>query len=218
MLLNYFAKNLYIVFVKFYSKMYDNLAKLKLVRIGNPVSVGGLERLGEKAIKASNNVVKSYKIIQYDKSFFETEGIEARILTDALNEEIGGHILGVIEMDLFDSDGDSFYGCMFGAKNLKNNVAVVSTKRVFTQDSDMLSERVIKIALHELGHNLGLKHHYNYMGLENGLLCPMAKGNYNKYGERGYVLAIIDSRGYEFCEDCKKVLRVYNSISNQLSK
>jgi hypothetical protein len=36
----------------------------------------------------------------------------------------------------------------------------------------------------------------------DGMLCPMSRGEYNKFGYKGYIKIIIDGRGQQFCDDC----------------
>ena len=66
---------------------------------------------------------------------------------------------------------------------------------------------LLKVALHELGHNFGLLHHYGHDKAEDGAYCPMTKGDFNRFGERAYVRAVIDARGFRFCRGCETFLR-----------
>jgi len=69
--------------------------------------------------------------------------------------------------------------------------------------------RTLKVSLHELGHNFGLTDHASFRKTHDGTLCPMSRGEFNKVGYRGYVRAVIDGRGLNFCKECTSFL---NSI------
>jgi predicted Zn-dependent protease len=138
-----------------------------------------------------------------------------------LGDEFGTHTLGITDADL--TTEDSFYGFVFGGMNPEKHVAVVSDKRLSSpnainqQDSDLYISRVLKVSLHEEGHNLGLTDHYLYKKASDGLLCPMSRGEANKFGYIGYVRAVIDGRGLEFCDECKVFLeRVYTRSYDSL--
>ncbi len=125
-----------------------------------------------------------------------------------LHEEFGGHTLGITDADLKTVDEDEFYNSIFGGKNSMNDVAVVSTRKLSPEkintdtDYELYISRTVKVSLHEVGHNLGLTDHPSYKKSLDGSLCPMSKGEYNKFGYRGYVRAIIDGRGMNFCDEC----------------
>jgi hypothetical protein len=53
-----------------------------------------------------------------------------------------------------------------------------------------------------VGHNFGLTDHASYQPASDGTLCPMSRGEFNKFGYRGYVKVIIDGRGSMFCDEC----------------
>jgi len=187
----------------------DALASLKLVRIGEPISQPSLGAFAEKIVESFLYLIHEVSLIQYDPPPFEA--IEARLLTRSLDAEVGGHILGVTGADLVDSTGGEFFRFMFGGKDNSNDVAVVSTRRLVGDGAEVSSElagaRLLKVAIHELGHNFGLLHHYGHDKADDGAYCPMTKGDFNRFGERGYVRAVIDARGFRFCRGCETFLR-----------
>lgn len=187
----------------------DALASLKLVRIGEPISRGSLESFADKIVDSFLFLIQRVSFVQYDPPPFEE--IEARLLTRSLHAEVGGHILGVTGADLLDSSSDDFFRFMFGGKDNSNDVAVVSTRRLVGDGAAVSSElagaRLLKVAIHELGHNFGLLHHYGHDKADDGAYCPMTKGDFNRFGERGYVRAVIDARGLRFCRGCETFLR-----------
>ena len=141
------------------------------------------------------------------------ESIDALLLTMILDEEYGGHTLGITDADLKTADDDVFYNSILGGKNPRNDVAVVSTSKLtpMTISSDeeyqLFIDRTLKVSLHEVGHNFGLTDHASYQPAPDGLLCPMSRGEFNKFGYRGYVKAIIDGRGSKFCNECTDFLK-----------
>ena len=75
------------------------------------------------------------------------------------------------------------------------------------QEYDLFIDRTLKVSLHEVGHNFGLTDHAAYQPAPNGLLCPMSRGDFNKFGYRGYVKVIVDGRGKNFCDECIHFLK-----------
>ena len=130
-----------------------------------------------------------------------------------LDEEYAGHTLGITDADLKTEDDDEFYNSILGGKNPKNDVAVVSTNKLTPQNLNtdreygLFIDRTLKVSLHEVGHNFGLTDHASYQPARNGLLCPMSRGEFNKFGYRGYVKVIIDGRGKNFCDECIHFLK-----------
>lgn len=185
--------------------MKTDLSTLKVVRVGAPLPMGTLQTVTGRILEAFTHVIRDLHLVQYDPPEFDE--IEADLLTGALHQEVGGHILGITAADLVDRRGDGFFGFMFGGKDNRNDVAVVSIRRLVRRDGTLALERVLKVALHELGHNFGLVHHYSLEPAVGGGYCPMSKGDYNRFGERGYLRAIVDGRGLSFCRSCLDFLR-----------
>ncbi len=195
------------------SALPHSLSRLKLVRVGRPISRSVLDQIGSYVLDAFRDVVREFQIVQYDPPDFER--IEAGLLTLALEAEVGGHILGITEADLVERDGDEFHDYMFGGKDERNSVAVVSTRRLVDRRGDLPLDRLVKVGLHEVGHNFGLGHHYSFVKTGDGSFCPMSKGGYNGYGERGYLRAVVDGRGFRFCRQCRTLLRRFTGRRSQ---
>lgn len=187
------------------------LSKLKLVRIGRPVSRPQLEAMGQRIREAFAVHLRSIRLIDYELP--GVERIEAELLTQALDQQVGGHILGITDADLLDSSTSDFFRFMFGCKDNRNHVAVVSTRRIASRDATRSITRLLKVALHELGHNFGLTHHYGYVSAPDGAYCPMTKGDYNRHGETSYKRSVIDARGFRFCDPCRRFLRLAHGAS-----
>ena len=183
-----------------------DLKTLKVVRIGKAVSGGEIKATAARIIDSFSGILSRFQVLEYDPP--PVGRIDASLLTQALEHEIGGHILGVTAADLVDHSGPDFFNFVFGCKDTRNNVAVVSTRRLAGRDPDRLLQRLLKISLHELGHNFGLVHHYSYEPASDGGYCPMTKGDFNRHGERSYIRSVVDARGFQFCDKCRNFLRV----------
>ena len=190
--------------------MLENISKLNIVRIGSYITYSSLKEIGNRLLESFQGKIKKFKVSHYDSLVIEN--INAHLLTMILDEKYGGHTLGITDADL--KIEDEFYNSIFGGKNTNNDVAVVSTKKLSPQkitsdkEYDLFISRISKVALHEVGHNLGLTDHASYKTASDGSLCPMSRGEFNKFGLRGYVRAIIDERGLNFCEECMYFLNV----------
>ncbi|MGB5816017.1 MAG: hypothetical protein WBG67_18410 [Thermoanaerobaculia bacterium] len=184
------------------------LSTLKLVRIGEPLSWLELESMASRIREAFRDVVSRFQLLEYQPP--KVEQIEAGLLTQALEEDFGGHILGITDADLLDRSVPDFFNFVFGCKDNRNHVAVVSTHRIQSRDPSRSLARLLKVSLHELGHNFGLVHHYSYEPAVDGRYCPMTKGDFNRHGERSYVRSVIDARGFHFCDNCRRFLRLTN--------
>ncbi len=98
--------------------------------------------------------------IAYDASRgqYNSRALLAQLLAEAPDEE--GHILGVTGLDLF----IPVLTFVFGEAQLGGRVAVVSTYRLddvvygLPAAPELLLDRLVKEAVHELGHTFGLVH------------------------------------------------------------
>lgn len=186
------------------------LAGLSIVRIGRAVSRQLLTEIQARVADVFAPSIPRPVLVDYDApALADVDAIEASLLTGALAEEIGGHVLGVTDVDLHDSDPADDSAFLFGGKDNRNDVAVVSTRRLGSRDPALALARVLKVAVHELGHNFGLVHHYRDRAGDGGGLCVMTKGDFNRFGERAYVRAVIDQRGLGFCRGCRRVIAAH---------
>jgi predicted Zn-dependent protease len=190
--------------------MMKDLSKINIVRIGSYITHSSLKEVGNGIMESFRGIINEFIVTHHDFLFIDS--IDAQLLTMILEEKYGGHTLGITDADLKIEDENEFYNSIFGGKNPKNDVAVVSTKKLgpftinSTKDYALFINRTLKVALHEVGHNLGLTDHASYRDARNGTLCPMSRGEYNKFGHRGYVKAVIDGRGFTFCNECAHFL------------
>jgi hypothetical protein len=194
--------------------MLNNINNLNIVRIGSYITYSSLKKIAEGILDSFRGIIKETNLSHHESPVVES--IDAQLLTMILDEEYSGPTLGITDADLHTEDDDAFYNSILGGKNPKNDVAVVSTHKLkplnmdSDRDYDLFLDRTLKVSLHEVGHNFGLMDHSAYKLARDGLLCPMSRGEFNKFGYRGYVKIIIDGRGRIFCDDCTDFLtRVY---------
>lgn len=191
--------------------MIKNISKLNIVRIGSDITYSSLKKIGAGILESFRGLIKEVDFSHHDSPVVES--IDAQLLTMILDQEYAGHTLGITDADLKTEDDDEFYNSILGGKNPKNDVAVVSTNKLTPQNLNtdreygLFINRTLKVSLHEVGHNFGLTDHASYRPARNGLLCPMSRGEFNKFGYRGYVKVIIDGRGKNFCDECINFLK-----------
>lgn len=191
--------------------MLRNLSQLNIVRIGSYITYSSLKTIGAGILESFRGLIKETNLSHHDSPVVES--IDAQLLTMILDEEYPGHTLGITDADLKTTDDDVFYNSILGGKNPQNDVAVVSTNKLTPLDLttdreyDLFVDRTLKVALHEVGHNFGLTDHSSYKLAGDGLLCPMSRGEFNKFGYRGYITVIIDGRGVIFCDECTDFLK-----------
>ncbi len=198
--------------------MLNGISKLNVVRIGSYITYSSLKQIGAGLLESFRGVIDEVELSHHDSPVVES--IDALLLTMILDQEYGGHTLGITDADLKTEDDDEFYNSILGGKNPKNDVAVVSTNKLtpLNLDSDteyeLFIDRTLKVSLHEVGHNFGLTDHASYQPAGDGLLCPMSRGEFNKFGYRGYVKVIVDGRGATFCEECIDFLEKFYGRSD----
>jgi predicted Zn-dependent protease len=191
--------------------MHGNFSKLNIARVGSSITFTSLKQIGAGILDSFEGLIRDFELRHHEAPVFGS--IDALLLTMVLHEEFGGHTLGITDADLKTNDRDEFFNTIIGGKNPRNDVAVVSTRKLappkITSDSEyeLFIERTLKVSLHEIGHNFGLTDHAAYRRAPDGELCPMSRGEFNKFGYKGYVQAVVDGRGFRFCEECTHFLK-----------
>jgi archaemetzincin len=100
-------------------------------------------------------------------------------------------VLGVAACDLY----VPVFSFVFGEAQLDGNCAVVSTARLRQEfyglpgSDELLRQRLVKEAVHELGHTFGLRH------------CP----DWQCVMTSSHAVERLDVRGAEFCARCRKL-------------
>ena len=198
--------------------MQKSFANLNIVRVGSTITYSSLKQIGVGILISFPGMIRHFDLRHHDAPVMES--IDAQLLTMVLHEEYGGHTLGITDADLKTEDDEEFYNTIIGGKNPRNDVSVVSTRKLapseITSDGDyeLFIARTLKVSLHEVGHNLGLTDHAAYRKAPDGALCPMSRGEFNKFGYKGYVQAIVDGRGFRFCDDCSDFLSRAHDTGN----
>lgn len=193
-------------FIAGIGNMLKDVSKLNLVRIGSYITYSSLKKIGTGIMESFEGIIAEVELSHHNSPVVDS--IDALLLTMILDEEYGGHTLGITDADLKTEDDDEFYNSILGGKNPKNDIAVVSTNKLTPmnistdKEYELFVDRTLKVSLHEVGHNFGLTDHASYQPAADGLLCPMSRGEFNKFGYRGYVKVVIDGRGSTFCDEC----------------
>lgn len=121
---------------------------------------------------------------------------EAGVILDRVQHRIAGEskVLALTDGDLYTLFRD--YNFIFGLAQLRGRVALVSTHRLDPafygepHDPALFLTRVVKEAVHELGHTLGLNHCAD-------LECVMSFSN---------SILDVDAKSATFCAECKNKL------------
>jgi archaemetzincin len=145
--------------------------------------------LYSRIVTPSVNLEKAFdlKRLQYNSSQILLQMI-AKPPSDALK------IIGVVNVDLF----IPVMTFVFGEAQLRGRASVVALHRLndkfygLPENDFLLTERLVKEAIHELGHNFGLLHCSNQD-------CVMAASTY---------VEDIDQKSPEMCVRCNEQLRV----------
>ncbi|MGD9332315.1 MAG: hypothetical protein PVJ53_13465, partial [Desulfobacterales bacterium] len=157
--------------------MIGNTSVLHIVRAGSDITFSSLKAIGNRILDSFRGTIKEFNLTRHKAPVVDS--IDAYFLTKILHQEYGGHVLGITDADLKIYDADEFYNSIFGGKNPQNDVAVVSTKKLYNDRIDsqkayqLFLDRTLKVSLHEVGHNLGLTDHASYKTAPDGTLCPM---------------------------------------------
>ncbi|MBU2491530.1 MAG: archaemetzincin family Zn-dependent metalloprotease [Bacteroidetes bacterium] len=121
--------------------------------------------------------------------YYSTEIIASSI---SLSDKLNGKVLLLVDVDLF----VPVFTYLFGEAQLDGKISIVSTFRLYEEfytgrtNDKLFYKRVLKEALHELGHNFGLIHCESWN-------CVM-------HASAG--IEEVDVKGENFCGKCKSVI------------
>jgi archaemetzincin len=129
--------------------------------------------------------------IKHEKAFYAPSRTryDARKIIDYYKYSSSNHLLLITERDITVRKSPTVpeYGVM-GLGYMPGNTCIISSFRLRSS-----SERLAKVAVHELGHNLGLDH----CTKDNTCLMSAANGK----------LSQIDREQFHFCKSCKSKLQ-----------
>ena len=131
---------------------------------------------------------------EYDSEERKYDAIQVkeRLITHGKNHNYY-RILGVTNIDILTKSSKFLFGVADLPKNKSYGGALISVTRLreefygWTENAAKFEQRVLKEAIHELGHTFGLKHCEN--------LCVMRSSN---------SLVAADKKLSKFCEECVK--------------
>jgi len=139
------------------------------------------EQLGQKGFACTLLQSIAVPAEAYDRM---RDQYRVQALLEATRQAAAGRVLGVTEVDLY-AEGLNF---VFGMAESPGRAAVVSVARLrFEADEAVFAARMLKEAVHELGHALGLAHCRHSK-------CVMYFSN---------TLADTDHKGADFCGGCR---------------
>ncbi|MEW6069703.1 MAG: archaemetzincin family Zn-dependent metalloprotease [Candidatus Thermoplasmatota archaeon] len=110
----------------------------------------------------------------------------------ALAAQFNGIVLGITNVDLY-AEPLNF---IFGQAELSGRTCVISTYRLEHEDREIFVARMVKEAVHELGHIFGLEHCSNE-------LCVMKFSN---------CIEDTDRKGKWYCKECELKLKRLKEI------
>ena len=119
----------------------------------------------------------------------------ADLILQYLNQLPGYHnyYLAVTSHDISTTNGKFYDWGIMGLGYQPGKSCVISTYRLKTPNTTLFNDRVIKVALHEIGHNLGLPH------------CKYSTTCYME--DAVGTIKTIDRETRELCSHCKNLLR-----------
>lgn len=108
------------------------------------------------------------------------------ITSNDINQVIETHLIRESKLRLL-----TFNKSIFGLGYISGNACVISSFRIAYPDKTLMNNRLRKITLHEMGHNLGLMHCSNDS-------CLMSAKNGN--------MVMLNKTGGDFCTECRHLL------------
>lgn len=101
-------------------------------------------------------------------------------------------VIGITSKDISTTSGPHYDWGIMGLARIPGKPCVISTFRIKTPDKAKFNDRFIKIALHELGHTMGIPH------------CKLSKTCFMEAAEG--TVKTVDRETRNMCPNCKKIL------------
>jgi len=165
-------------------------AQSKVIPVGN-ISEEILMSLAETLTeKFKSRFIVAERIPLPDSAFDKRRNqYDASIILDLLhNVKTGWKLIGVTDKDLY-SDDMNF---IFGQAHLDEKFCLISTARLHASSDELFLKRIVKEAVHEIGHTMGLRHCPNPA-------CVMHFSN---------TLNDTDKKEADYCEICREKIRL----------
>jgi archaemetzincin len=168
---------------------------LHIVRVGAGVPVSTLDELAA-ALAQRLEVSCHVRVGELDGEFAYSARRNqywSTAILKQLSEQCpaGANILGVTDLDLF----VPVLTFVFGEAQVGGRAALVSTRRLrnefygLPQDGRLMMDRLIKEAMHEVGHNFGLRHCHDWQ-------CVMTSS---------HAVEKLDLKRDVFCDVCARI-------------
>lgn len=119
----------------------------------------------------------------------------AGLLTDISQVRGYDKVIGITSKDISTTSNGVYDWGIMGLANRPGKVCVISTFRIKTPNKILFNDRFIKVALHELGHTMGLRH------------CTFSLTCFMEAAE-GTVKSV-DRETRFLCSSCKKIINPY---------
>ena len=143
------------------------------------------------------------KELDLNNSYYHPEKrkYNADRIIEAMNEYLLNYdffrVLGILNEDIYSRTYNFIFGCADGIISKTALISVIRLNESFysrTEDNSLFKKRILKEAIHELGHTFGLFHCQNH--------CVMQFSN---------SLMEADNKPIRFCNNCLKKLKVFLS-------
>jgi archaemetzincin len=172
------------------------MVKLTIVPLGK-VPEEMLTEITEELRTAFEVATETSLPIGMPKDFYNSfrHQYNASSVLNFLAEKFKGKVLGITDEDLYAGD----LNFVFGQAQMNGTAAIVSIHRLnpsfYKQvpNKQLLAERAVKEAVHEVGHMLGLRHCLNEK-------CVMVFSN---------TIYDVDRKTKELCDRCSHELGIY---------
>jgi len=177
------AKTTLKISVLYFSAIDENLRKELLKNISATYSCTVTE-------------IKGIVVLPAEAYYKPRNRYRAPALLEYLNKITGSDkVIGITAKDISTTSRRVYDWGVMGLANCPGRSCVVSTFRIRTSDKKLFEDRFIKVALHELGHTMGLPH------------CTFSKTCFMAAAE-GTVKSV-DRETRFLCTNCKKLINQY---------
>ena len=120
----------------------------------------------------------------------------ANLLLEDLKKYNGyDKVIGITSKDISTSSNGVYDWGIMGLAYRPGKQCVISTFRIKTPDKILFNDRLVKVALHELGHTMGLPH------------CTFSRTCFMEAAEG--TIKSVDRETRFLCSNCKKIIKLF---------